>query len=131
MSWELYKRLLLFIATTLQAFWHNITTRAAGIEDVPTAKTELLNEATGVSSNVDVKPPLKNFETVKQSSYQDLMQSGDIYSIFGKEEEFVPNSDSEDDSWWLGERQWIVLNFIRRSYRDHHCLIKIIQKEKS
>ena len=83
----------------MQTFWHNITTRAAGIEDAPTANTKLLDETTGVS-HVDVKEPPKAFGAVgavKPSSYQDMMQSGDIYSIFG-EEEFVPNSDSEDDS---------------------------------
>ena len=89
-------RLFLFIATTLQTFWHNITTRAAGIEDAPTANTKLLDETTGVS-HVDVKQPPEPFGAVKPSSYKDMMQSGDIYSMFG-EEEFVPNSDSEDDS---------------------------------
>jgi hypothetical protein len=60
-------------------------------------ETDLLDEATAVCK-VDDKQPLKHFETVKQSSYKDLMESGDIYSIFGGEEEFVPNSDSEDES---------------------------------
>ena len=82
----------------MQAFWHNITARAAGIEDAPIkTDTELLDQATG-GSQADVEQPLKHFETIKQSSYQDLMQSGDIYSIFGGEEEFVPNSDSDEES---------------------------------
>ena len=47
----------------------------------------------------DNKQPIKQFETVKQSSYKELMESGDIYSIFGgEEEEFIPNSDSDEDS---------------------------------
>ncbi len=73
-----------------------MTTRAVGIEDA-SALTNLLDEATGMNK-VNGKQPLKHFETVKQSSYNDLMESGDIYSIFGGEEEFVPNSDSDEES---------------------------------
>jgi hypothetical protein len=42
-----------------------------------------------------MKQPLKHFQPVKQSSYKDLMESGDVYSIFGEQEDFVPNSDDE------------------------------------
>ena len=73
-----------------------MTTRAAGIqESCPgVSETGSREEATG-ESKAEGKKPIKHFETVKQSSYKDLMESGDVYSIFGADEEFVPNSDDE------------------------------------
>lgn len=62
-------------------------------------ETDLLGEATAVSKAENSMQPLKQFETVKQSSYKELMESGDIYSIFGQTEaDFVPESDDEDQN---------------------------------
>ncbi|XP_028395242.1 tectonin beta-propeller repeat-containing protein 1-like [Dendronephthya gigantea] len=74
----------------LPKFWNSITARSVGIEAAPSVSDEA-----ATATKTDGNQPLKQYETVKQQSYKDIMESGDIYtSVYGGEE-FIPNSDDE------------------------------------